>query len=93
MPFSPPPNHLDPDDKRTHLLMVFTRTPFAPFAVPDPTGGSRLNEFPMDPGIYGLYLNDRPLLEVLTPEQLQTPLTDEALVAYGLTSYISVRCR
>ena len=78
LPYDPPPHHFDPDDKRSYLLMVFTRTSFVPFAVPA-KGGLKMYPFPREPGIYALYLNRRPLSEVLSPRERKEALTNEAL--------------
>ncbi len=59
--------------------MVFTRTPFVPFAVPTGKGRLDLYAFPQKPGIYALYLNDTPLSDVLKPEQLSGELKPDTL--------------
>lgn len=79
VPYDPPPHYFDPDDKRSYLLMVFTRTSFVPFAVPNPNGGLLIFPFPNRSGIYALYLNDRNLSALFRPEERSGVLSTEAL--------------
>src|SRR5262245_10096286 len=79
VPYDPPPHHFNPDDKRSYLLMVFTRTPFVPFAVPHARGGLTMFPFPNEPGIYALYLNDRNVSEVIRPEERSGTLSPAVL--------------
>ena len=79
VPFSPPPFQFDPDDKRTYLLMVFTRTPLVPLAVPEGEDGWLRNVFPSSTGIYALYLTEKPIDEIIGRERLTTPLSVESV--------------
>lgn len=79
VPYTPPPHSFNPDDKRAYLLMVFTRTPYVSFAVPDGKGGLKMYPFPKKPGIYALYLCDRALSEILSPNERSGELSEGAL--------------
>src|SRR5262245_13400547 len=85
-PFSPDPFNFNPDDKKTYLLMVFSRQPFVPFAISASTAGWKKNPvFPRATGIYALYLNDKPLSQVLTAPELTTPLSGPAFAKLNLS--------
>jgi hypothetical protein len=81
--FNVPPSTFDPDDKRSYLLMVFTRTPFVAFAVPKGAGQLKLYPFPASPGIYALYRTKIPISTVLTVSKRTKALTKTDLRRLG----------